>query len=182
MYLLVHPDYEAQAGVFCIPYLHNDQILLRKKWDDKITELTTRSDTSLLYVSSLKPDRYMADHRFPLSNRDRLEKEDVERRARYQEMLGNRFVPFPNEPFTTEGVTFALAQNGLSYDSTSLTVHPFGEYKEACVKTWGRKLAGILGVKDEHYEPLSELSLTLAAADEISEWRELRYYLIHKER
>ncbi|MBU4274968.1 hypothetical protein KKE19_04120 [Patescibacteria group bacterium] len=168
--ILVHPDF-SQMPVPNWP-LHESQLVLRKKWEERFELLEKQEDAILLYFSYLtinEVDRGLED----LSTiTNKIKRDEIERIKKVKAMLGNRIIVFgwlamPN----FESFDKIFTSCGFTYVPKETKIHAYGEILGMCVWANANNVAQSLGIPNSNIEYNLEKSLTNNGSQEILNWQ-----------
>lgn len=168
--ILVHPDYY-QMNVPYLP-LHERQLALRQKWEERIGLLEKWEDAILLYFSKITIDRINQGLKDLSSISNIVEREEVERIKRCMAKLGNRLFLFGwFEIPSRESLAKTFTSRGITYNPEKTKVHSYGEVFEMCMAAWSSHTALSLDIPFSNVEYSHEESLTDADCTQIDKWR-----------
>jgi len=168
--ILVHPDYY-QMSVPNLP-LHERQLVLREKWEQRIDLLKERQDTILLHFS------YMATRLLKQGLQDlstisnRVERDEIERIKRSMAKLGNRFIWFgwfviPDSDLFEE----LFKSRDLIYIPDKTKIRGYGEIFKMCMGSSVYDTALSLDIPSSNVKCYRKESLTNSDCTEINKWR-----------
>lgn len=168
--IFVHPDYYQMS----VPYfpLHERQLILREKWEQRIELLKDREDNILLYFSYMTTGKLNQGLKDLSTISNKIEREEIERIKRCMAKLGNRIILFSLFAIpTSEDLTKIFTQYNFTYNPEEVKVHAYGEIFEVCMTAWSSDTALNLGIPYSNIEYSREESLTNADCREIDKWR-----------
>lgn len=168
--IFVHPDFY-QMSVPHLP-LHERQLVLREKWEQRIDVLKERKDALLLYFSYMTLSKINQVLKDLSSITNKIEQEEIERIKRCKAKLGNRLILFGwFEIPDSEDLTRIFASRGFTYNPEEVKIHAYGEIFEICMTAWSTNTALALDIPYSNIEYSREDSLTKADCNEIDKWR-----------
>jgi len=168
--IIVHPDFFAMTA----PYspLHERQLVVREKWEERFNMLEKRKDALLLYFSDMTWSKINQGLKDSSSTSNKIELDEIERIKRCKAKLGKRFILFGwFEIPDSKDLTEMFATRGFTYIPQETKVHASGEILEVCVFGWGNNTASVLGIPNSNIEFSREESLTNDDCGEILNWR-----------
>lgn len=155
----------------CLP-LHERQLVLREKWEQRIDVLKDRQDAILLYFSNMVTGKLEQGLKDISVISNKIEQEEIERIQRCMAKLGNRLILFGwFEIPGSEDLTKIFALRGFTYNPEEVKVRTYGEIFEMCMKAWGDHIALVLDIPPSNIEHNREESLTNADCNKINNWR-----------
>lgn len=157
--ILVHPDYHLIDPTIL---RFRDKPTLRKQWDDRINELAKNQEGLLLYFPAIPPTPTETSVGIaPMWGED-LHKVELDRQARYSELLGDRFWKFETWkiPEITELLTIFRDKN-FTYTRNNTQIFAYGEYQELCVLTWREIISERLGIPPHKSTDIPNLCFNL---------------------
>jgi hypothetical protein len=168
--ILVHPDFYQMM----VPdlSLHEKQLAVRKKWQQRFEQLKEQDDAVLIYFSILTINEITQRLGDPTSISNKIESEEIYRIKSLKEMLGSRFILFGwFYPPSFETILKTFTSRGISYIPQETKIHAYGEILEMCVWAWSNYIAVSLDIPRSNIEFNREKSLTNNDGKEISRWR-----------
>ncbi len=168
--ILVHPDFN-QTSVPNFP-LHELQLAVREKWEQRFNLLKDQEDAVLIYFSILTLGEIEKRLENPSLILDKIECEEIYRIKSLKEMLGSRFILFgwfcPPE---SEIIVNRFSYLGFTYIPEETKIYTYGEIYEMCVAGWGIHTATSLGIPRSNIKFSREKSLTKDDGTKIFNWR-----------
>lgn len=168
--ILVHPDFN-QMNVPNLP-LHELQLAVREKWEQRFNLLKDRNDAILIYFSILTLDEIEKRLEDPSAILDKIECEEIYRIKSLKETLGNRFILFEwFWPPEREIIRNKISSLGFNYIPEETKIYAYGEILEMCVTGWSIHIASSLRIPRSNIKLSREESLTNNDGNKIFNWR-----------
>ncbi len=170
--MLVHPDYVAMYDKGAELGLHPLQDRLRTAWDDRVNEIV-KNDSALIYVTVLDRRKLSRGLKDAGKLHNPVERYDIARINRYREILDGNFILVPNRIAVAPYLREEMAKREILLgEEPELKV--YGEFYGAgftCVESWGRQGKLALGVKDDKYTILEELTFRTEDYSAVLYWQ-----------
>lgn len=158
---LIHPDYVFKMVNSGLMSKNEAQLELNRKWEEKMEEVASSKDSIMLYFSPILDEDEANAHLINLQKEnDQFIVSIFEQIRHYREILGNRlFVFWGQIKPTSEELKRLFAAQNIELDD-ELQLEAYGEVFEDCVDKWGNHLKKELGITDENFTMLQDMSLT----------------------
>ena len=154
--LLVHPDYHLIGEDE--PNSDPAQMKLRKRWDERITELAENKQALLFYFPGIPLSGRMPGDRVEVSFELRID--EAERRIKYERLLKDRFFIFNDwEKHVGKTLFPEFKARGFTYNPQTTKLIAYGEYLHLCVGTWQDETGLVLDIPTQNHTTLADLSV-----------------------
>lgn len=165
---LIHPGYSVIDGEEVT--LHPEQMEMRRRWEQRMDGNAKREDVLVFYLPSkyapalVKNPDYLANWNV---------QEDMARIKAYKDKLGDRLVVLNGGviPQNPESMRRLIRMHGLTFDFSTLQLNTYGEMLGYCVTVWGKAFQSTLGISNDNYRELADLSITAKQTQLYKAWQ-----------